>query len=357
MKRVFSISLAILFSGCGESENASPFAAPSTDRDGSLPLSDSGAEIGDGESPSPVDASPVEEGGVRGCGTFSNDSDAAALITHSIVPKTTDAAISATWNAPHISFVKPSGNHPCKLVLFLSGLNGTPSASTPFVVHAAENGFHAISLTYVNTISPSPACETTADADCHYKLRVEELDGSDLSPLLTVPVADGIENRLAKLLLHLDQSFPNEGWGAYLNGQTPAWDSIIVSGHSHGSSTAGVIGVVRKVERVIMLSGPYDFRGKQGQNPTPAPWLTKESITPKDHFFAFAHTADTQTPQDVRNWDAAKIPIVGTRGNVDVSSPPYGNTNQLGSALAGGGHGTTATNDTYAPAWDYMLGK
>ncbi len=345
------------FVACGTSDEVAPLAT----NDSGLGASDSASLINDdaGTNDGTPDSSLTDSGtdgsvAPTSCGTFNTDAGA-GLTFHSVAPKTTDAAITATWNAPHIAYLSPSGVHRCSLVVFLSGVGGNPSSPNLFLLHPAARGFHGLDLEYANTISPSPTCETSADTNCHLKLRQEELEGGNLSPLLVVSVADGIENRIAKALTYLDKTFPSEGWGTFVKDPgTPLWSSIIISGHSHGASTAGVIGTLRNVSRVLILAGPYDFRGTTTK--TPAPWLSLTSTTPKSSFFAFSHTADTQTPQDMLNWDAAKIPTVGTRANVDSTKAPYGGTHQLVSSFAGGGHGSPISNTAYVSAWDTMLG-
>ncbi len=353
---LFAGGLGTHLSACGSDSSQEPEVGPLKDASGTSETQDGAAEAKDGAVLETADAAADSEAGagLLSCGTFSADAGTTVL-THSVIPKTSDPAITATWNAPHVAYLSPSGPHRCSLLVFLTGLGGNPSATNPFLLHAAKRGFHVLDLEYANTISPSPTCETSTDADCHLKLRQEELEGGNLSSLITVSVADGIENRIAKALTHLAKTYPAEGWSTFLSDpSTPLWSSILISGHSHGASTSGVIGILRSVSRVIMLAGPYDFRGTATK--TSAPWLARSSLTPKSAFFAFSHTADTQTPQDIVNWDTAQIPIVGTRANVDSAKVPYGNTHQLTSSLAGGGHGSPTSNATYAPVWDYMLG-
>ena len=291
--------------------------ASNAPRADAVPGLDAGGGV-DGEAPPPppdatvgldaavdaADASPIADSG-GGCGTFAGTdagADAAGPpILHTVVPQTTDPAITATWNAPHYAYVDPHAPLRCKLVLFLVGLGGKPGDAQTYMTHAARQGFHVLGLTYANTISPAPTCQNDPDADCHLKLRQEELDGTDQSPLLVVSRADSIENRIVKALAYFDAAYPGEGWSAYSDTSTaPRWGSIVVTGHSHGSSTAGVIGKLRKVARVVMLAGPYDFRSPTAgaTTGTPASWLTKPSLTSPSDFYAFVHLADTQSAQD-----------------------------------------------------------
>jgi hypothetical protein len=121
-------------------------------------------------------------------------------------------------------------------------------------------------------------------------------------------------------------------------GDRPAWDHIIIAGHSHGASSAGLIGKVRRVDRVVMLSGPFDNRGG-----APAPWTRLTPATPIDRYFVFSHVHEEQYPQHVKAWETlAPGPLV----SVDGAAPPYANAHRLVTALvppAGKNpHGVTA---------------
>jgi hypothetical protein len=343
-------------------------ATPATPDAGAGALPDGAVDLVDGAAPptgdggNEADAAPAVDAGRGGCGTFEGvdaGADAAAPpILHTLVPQATDPAITTTWNAPHYAYVDPHATRRCKLVLFLVGLGGKPADAQTYLAHVARRGFHVLGLTYANTISPAPTCQNDPDVDCHLKLRQEELDGTDVSPLLVVSRADSIENRVVKALAALAAAYPTEGWSAYSDSATaPRWYDILVTGHSHGSSTAGVIGKLRKVARVVMLAGPYDFRAvaPTATTGTPASWLTNPSLTDAANFYGFVHLADTQAPQDQTNWDAAGLPTVGTRVSVDGAPAPYSGSHQLTTNLAGGGHGSVLTNAAYAPVWDYLL--
>jgi len=66
---------------------------------------------------------------------------------------------------------------------------------------------------------------------------------------------------------------PAGDWGYFLDGARPRWSSIIISGISHGASSAGVVGMMRSVSRAVMLSGPLDSNQA---------WLRGVPLTPID---------------------------------------------------------------------------
>ena len=55
--------------------------------------------------------------------------------------------------------------------------------------------------------------------------------------------AESIVARLVAALRALDRQAPREGWGAYLDGDQPRWDRILVSGLSQGAGMAAFIRV------------------------------------------------------------------------------------------------------------------
>ena len=86
-------------------------------------------------------------------------------------------------------------------------------------------------------------------------------------------------NRIVKLLAHLEANHPGEGWGTFLEGAAPRWESIAVAGHSQGGGHAANIGRLHGVARVIMFDWT-DVVPLVGA----APWLSKPKVTPADRF-------------------------------------------------------------------------
>src|SRR2546426_11394185 len=59
-----------------------------------------------------------------------------------------------------------------------------------------------------------------------------DVDGIDRSPIVQVNPANGIDNRLTKLLEYLAAQQPEEDWSRYLAHHKPKWSQIAISGHS-----------------------------------------------------------------------------------------------------------------------------
>src|SRR5205814_1029338 len=124
--------------------------------------------------------------------------------------------------------------------------------------------------------------------------------------------------RVARMLAFLGRAYPGEGWDKFLDGALPRWPGIVVAGHSHGASSAALIGTVRKVERVVMLSGPFDNSAG-----APAAWTRRQPATARDGFFALSHAREPQHEGHLKDWDALGLPALGPIVQVEGGAPPY----------------------------------
>jgi hypothetical protein len=253
------------------------------------------------------------------------------------------------------------------LVVYLVGANNKPASGRTMGAFLAGLGFPVVVPGYANDYDIRALCMPagTPDADCHGKLRLEALEGIDHSAHIAITPPNSLETRIVQMLRALDKSAPAVGWGKYLAGDKPRWEEIIVAGHSHGASSAGLIGKVRKVHRVVMLSGPFDNRAGE-----PAAWTTRPSATPADRVFGFSHTNEEQHAGHIKDWAAMGLPALGPLVSVESAAPPYSGSHQLVTSLPpankGNPHGTTAAGKaaplapdghyTFAPAWRYLFG-
>lgn len=287
-------------------------------------------------------SSSEDTGAVNPCPPMVQDG---MFIEHLVAPQDTDPTIDA-YLEDHYAYidtreVQPRG----KLLLHLAGSNGTPSDTVGMLQEGARLGFHAIGLRYPNDFDIYALCGGMPD--CFGALREEELDGADHTPVVDIGGQNGIEHRLVALLTLLHEEYPDEGWCWWIDGDLPRWSEIVISGHSHGASTAGVVGSVRAVDRVVMFAGPYDHTDPD----VPASWVSGASVTPRDRFYGIAGAGDEQYAQHLVNWAAMGLP--GEPVDVDANDPPYDGTHRLVSL--GGNHGSVATDPANRPAWEYLF--
>ncbi len=287
------------------------------------------------------------------------------LVEHVVRPQKLDPAADK-YQEPQYAYRAGDAaalNKP--LVVYLVGANSKPVGSRPMLQLLARVGFRVVCPMYATDYNIAKVCgaEDETDVDCHKKARLEAFEGGDLSPHIEISRANSAEERVSRMLKHLASIDPDGGWGAYVDGEKPRWSDIIIAGHSHGASTAALVGKVRRVNRAVMLSGPFDNR--QGG---PAPWLSMTSATPADRFFAFSNTKEEQFAGHLKSWQSLKLG--GAPVAVEDSKVPFAGSHQLTTALppetGGTPHGATVASKStpknadgsyrFEPVWRYLFG-
>jgi acetyl esterase/lipase len=279
--------------------------------------------------------------------------------TETVAPVVANPAVSG-WLASHLVAYAPDVTQRNQLFLFLHGMGGNGGGASELVKTAAGLGFHAVGLTYPNDWSPFNLC--SGDANCPEAIRREILDGVDRSPLVTVPAADSITDRLRSLLAYLNTQHPDEDWLQYVNGNAIAWDRIVVWGHSQGGGNAGVIARHNPVARLCTSAPAAD-----GGPGNPAAWWSG-GVTPGERCFGFCHTLDALNTK-VAFWNAIGMGSYGAVVDVAGTAPPFGDTHMLSTsiapAIAGQYHNSVAMDATtprdannqpvYKPVWQYLM--
>ncbi|NUQ77859.1 MAG: hypothetical protein HUU21_30350 [Polyangiaceae bacterium] len=297
-------------------------------------------------------------GGAGGAGGMGG---ADPYVRHDINPKETDSAIDQAFD-DHFAAFDPKLASNGKLFVHLPGLNGTPAESLQILELAVAAGYHVVGLMYVNTHDISTLC--AADLDCYEGVRLEIINGMDTTDKITVSVANSIENRLSKLLAHLNSTYPDEGWGAFQDGGGPLYASISLSGYSQGGGHAALIAKTRALARVVLFSAVTD-----GDSGISASWLKKNPATANSLHFGIAHTQDPAFDQITSGWATLGLSFFGIPVDVDTIDPPYANSHQLTTSLntvTGNSHAGTALDahapivegkSALVPAWTYLIGK
>jgi len=244
-----------------------------------------------------------------------------------ISPADTDPSIGS---ALHNHYVVSNPWTPQRDVLFLF-FPGTLSRATNYKMlceAAADQGFHAVSLQYVNDVSVNNKCERSRNLECYENMRREILFGSDFSPHVNVSRPNSAENRLVKLLRYLAVQYPLDGWEQYLTaGGVPRWSRIMVAGHSQGGGHAAMIGKYYSTAGVLMFASmDYSFQYDKAGD-----WIHRNSNTRPERFFAAAHTQDQTMPIAAmrRYWNSFGFRDIGPVINIDDVGSPYANSNTL----------------------------
>jgi len=235
-----------------------------------------------------------------------------------------------------------------ELAVYLHGAGepGTCGGTTMGEVLAGM-GFHVIMPCYRSEYGVGNCGDDIAGC------RLEAFEGVDHHALIDVTPSNSIERRVVRGLEYLQQMHPGGDWQWFVEADLPRWDAAVISGISHGASSSGVIGQVRAVERVVMLSGPLD----SGQA-----WLLDVGVTPIDRYFGFTHTGDDQHAGHLQSFEDLGLP--GAPTVVDGMAPPYGGSHRLvSSAPTDNGHGSTQAGSSspemdgqwvFMPVWETM---
>ena len=156
------------------------------------------------------------------------------------------------------------------------------------------------------------------------RIRLEAATGKNLGKEISIPGPDSIMGRSLAFVKWLDRENPQGNWRQFLapGGRDLIWEKVILSGISHGSTTAARMAKEVRVDRVVMFSGPRDQFEV---------WQALPSATPPNRYFGFTHVLDEGWKNDhyPRSWQLLGLQDFGPLVDVDMSPPPYGNSRRL----------------------------
>ena len=205
-----------------------------------------------------------------------------------------------------------------RLVIWLMGYGA------PLFDRLGDYGLHAIQVHYANKwfgIIPKTARD---DGTSLGKMRLEAATGEDYTTLADIPKPDGMMERAFQFVKWLAKENPQGKWEQFItdDGQGLRWDKVIMSGSSHGATTATRFAVHQRVDRVVAFCGPRDQLES---------WQGFPSATPANRIFGFSHVLDGGWTGDhyCRSWQMLGLHNYGPIVEVDTSKPPYGNTRRL----------------------------
>lgn len=258
------------------------------------------------------------------------------VVSFPITPSKTDPEIVG-FNDPHWVYVNrgivvwhdkelPADRH--QLLVFLTGTGGHGHDAQAFLTLAASLGYHAVNLMYPDEI-PATVCDPDPNPNAFELFRMAIIRGGQAAAkwkntMISVSHAESIENRLQKLLVHLQKMRPREEWSQFLQDDgNIAWTKVAVAGQSQGGGHAALIGIKTEVARVICFGAPKDFSTRLR---APAAWYSDPSATPRNRFFAFDHVQDPMgcTPEELwANLQAFEGEAFGQPAQVDREPYPY----------------------------------
>ena len=194
----------------------------------------------------------------------------------------------------------------------------------PLFDRLGDYGLHAIQVHYANKwfgLIPTAARD---DGTTLGKLRLEATTGEDFSPLCAIPKPDGMKGRALQFVRHLAKTHPAGRWEQFINaaGNDLLWEKVIMSGASHGATSATRFAVHQRVARVVAFCGPRDQHES---------WQGFPSATPPQRIFGFTHVLDDGWPGNhyPRSWLMLGLNRFGPIVDVDSATPPYGHSRRL----------------------------
>lgn len=257
-------------------------------------------------------------------------------------------------NASVDTGVEPRG----RLVIWLMGYNDA------LFQRLNNYGLHAIQVHYANQWFTKLCQPSPRDGQARGNVRLEAAIGEDVSDEIDIPKPDSVKERARQFVRWLSQEHPVGRWDQFLtpDGSGMQWDKVILSGASHGSTTAARFAQHQAVDRVVMLCGPRD----QDQD-----WQSLPSATPPERYFGFTHVLDGGWTGHhyCRSWELLGLHQFGPVVNVDTATPPYENSRRLNSAADVGNDankahssvtpGSASPKDAggallYEPVWRYL---
>ena len=236
-----------------------------------------------------------------------------------------------------------------QLVIWLMGHNQR------FFEHLASYGLHGIQPHYANGWFSKIDGVKRDDGMTLGQVRLEAATGEDHSPLVSIAKPDGLAERSVLFVKWLAENNPEGKWEQFLTDDHSdlQWEKVILSGISHGSTTAARFAKHQKVARVVMFSGPRDqFESWQGF----------PSATPPNRYFGFTHVLDSGWVGDhyCRSWQLLGLAAFGPLVDVDQIEAPYGHSRRLITHIdvdndSGRAHGVVLSGAAWDDVWRYLF--
>lgn len=255
-------------------------------------------------------------------------------------------------HTPHVVIYNTAVPGVHKLFLMIVGTGGSATELRGMDSIVAGMGYHTISIDYKNNVITT-VCNNSRDAGCFDKFRQEIMFGTPVSDSVNVDSTNSIINRFTKLLQYLVKNDPNGGWGEFINGDKVQWGKIVVGGHSQGAGHSAYIGKHFNVSRVLMFSGPQDYRVAFN---SPALWLSGKSATPLNRYYSFLHINDQYVVARQLANDATVMGMATPDStHVEPNIPLQTNKHILVNNIATGNAHMSTLLPVFKNVWEYML--
>jgi len=198
-----------------------------------------------------------------------------------------------------------------------------------------QQGFLVVGMAYANSTSINadmcgPSTAGFAVDNCAGDVRREVIEGVDYSRVIDVARADGVYNRLDRLLAYLASRGLN--MPSYFRSGAIDWSQVHLSGHSQGAGHAYYLAKTVGVQSACFLGGPYDFEDRINPGATPiADWYSVPGTkTAAANMGAYVVTTDASYATFVLTYD-----FIGLRKNVTWFEATGNHVNAAGVPIDG----------------------
>ncbi len=279
-----------------------------------------------------------------------------ARYEHQFLASAADSDVSFNDDIERAIFDNRANKLMGKLVLVFGGAGNTDGHIGATGEFCARRGFHVLAVAaFQNYDIGSGDQNFYGDARQQVFDGIEHTTQGDFANIHMRP-ADGVAQRAAKGLAHLQAEYPREDWGYYLQADgSVRWSDVIFTGISHGASNAARFAMLVRVARAVSIAGPRDNSCPGPDLPCEpsriASWLDERPATPIERFFGVTGSADEQHAQHL--FAMQRLGFSGTPRDVVTEQPPYADSHRLVVAL---GHGEVCDKPEYLAACNYAFG-
>lgn len=285
--------------------------------------------------------------GVTGALTTIAPTAFAAVDRKEVSPIDTDASITHGTD-PHIVF-STGTDVDSPLLVFLAGTGGkskqTAKNEQAFIDLALAEGYRFIVLSYIDTSAISQICNRRvliSNPNCAAQVRQKRAFGDDTTALIDDQPQDAIVHRLVALLRYLAATDRSGHWEDYIDGNTPRWEKVVLSGQSQGGGMSAYIAKKVAVRGVIDFSGGWDRKSANSI----ASWYFSPGATPPERLYGTYYAKEKFANLIASSYAAMHIPA-DHQFALDI---PLRNPNAKNP-----GHGEGAKNPAYSAIWKEML--
>ena len=180
----------------------------------------------------------------------------------------------------------PEGASNGLLLVSINGTGAEPHGLVPFGETVIKSGYHKLGLDYPNGVIPT-VCKYSTNPQCYDNYQRELVLGEQVSFEVKINPADAVLPRLLVALKFLVQKDPLR-WARFWKNDQPAWDKIVLYGHSQGAGHAAYLAKLVPVRGVFLTGGPFGYMPEFGF----AAWASSLGATDPGRYRALLHKTD-----------------------------------------------------------------